>query len=83
MKQETLEKVAERLYPINFIIDYDTNKEERDIWLNGAIWQKQRSYSKEEVLELIQFLAEKEDFKKHSSMSIFIAEDYLNEFKNK
>lgn len=45
--------------------------------------KQQRGYSEEEVLELIQFLAEKEDFKEHSSMSIFIAKDYLNQFKNK
>ncbi len=47
------------------------------------IEKQQRGYSEEEVLELIQFLAEKEDFKEHSSMSIFIAKDYLNQFKNK
>jgi hypothetical protein len=45
--------------------------------------KQQKGYSEEEVLELIQFLAEKEDFKEHSSMSIFIAKDYLNQFKNK
>lgn len=37
----------------------------------------------EQQLELIQFLSEKEDFKEYSSMSIFIAEDFLNQFKNK
>jgi hypothetical protein len=45
--------------------------------------KQQQGYSEEEVLELIQFLAEKEDFKEHFSMSIFIAKDYLNQFKNK
>jgi hypothetical protein len=51
--KETLEEAAERLYPINFTIDYDTNKEERDIWLNGAKWQAERMYSEEEVIKLL------------------------------
>lgn len=42
-----------------------------------------KEMEKEQQLELIQFLSEKEDFKEHSSMSVFIAEDYLNQFKNK
>ena len=42
-----------------------------------------KEMEKEQQLELIQFLADREDFKEHSSMSIFIAEDYLNQFKNK
>jgi hypothetical protein len=45
--------------------------------------KQQQGYSKEEVLELIQFLAEREDFEGHHPMSIFIAQDFLNEFKNK
>ncbi len=45
--------------------------------------KQQKGCSEKEVLELIQFLAEKKDFKEHSSMSIFIAKDYLNQFKNK
>jgi hypothetical protein len=49
----------------------------------GCFTIKERSYSEEKVLELIQFLAEREDFKEYSSMSIFIAEDFLNQFKNK
>ena len=42
-----------------------------------------KEMEKEQQLELIQFLAERKDFKEHFSMSIFIAEDYLNQFKNK
>ena len=42
-----------------------------------------KEMEKEQQLELIQFLSEKEDFKENSSISIFIAEDYLNQFKNK
>ena len=49
MSKETLEEAAERLYPINFSIDYDKNKEERDIWLEGAKWQEERSYNEEDL----------------------------------
>lgn len=42
-----------------------------------------KEMEKQQQLELIQFLAEREDFKEHSSMSIFIAQDFLNQFKNK
>jgi hypothetical protein len=52
-------------------------------FIDGAKWQQEKSYSEEEVLELIQFLSDKEDFKENSLISIFIAEDFLNQFKNK
>lgn len=51
-KQETLEEAALKLYPIDFIVDHDINKEDRDIWLKGAKWQKEQDknkYSEEEV----------------------------------
>ena len=47
------------------------------------IEKEQQGYSEEEVLELIQFLAEREDFEGYHPMSIFIAQDFLNEFKKK
>ena len=47
------------------------------------IEKEQQDYNEQQVLELIQFLAEKEDFKDYSSISIFTAEDFLNKFKNK
>ena len=50
MKQETLEEVAERLYPIILEDDgWDKNKQYRDEWIEGAKWQAERSYSDEEV----------------------------------
>lgn len=42
-----------------------------------------KEMEKQQQLELIQFLSDKEDFKENSSISIFIAEDFLNQFKNK
>jgi hypothetical protein len=41
-KQETLEEIAERLYPIILEDDgWDKNKQYRDEWINGAKWQQE------------------------------------------
>jgi hypothetical protein len=57
-KQETLEEAAKRLYPRLINDPYnpmeDDNKENRDIWIEGAKWQSERMYSEEEVLELLE-----------------------------
>jgi hypothetical protein len=45
MKQETLEEFAERLCP-NKQVEYD-------MIIEGAKWQAERSYSEEEVLEIL------------------------------
>jgi hypothetical protein len=51
---ETLEEVAERLYPIILEDDgWDKNKQYRDEWIDGAKWQQERSYNEEEVIEII------------------------------
>ena len=44
-KQETLEEAAERLFP-------DSNIQKR-IFIKGSKYQQERSYSKEEVLEIL------------------------------
>ena len=54
-KQETLEEAAERLYPTdcsNWSIKVPLD--ERKSFVEGAKWQQERSYSEEEVLELLQ-----------------------------
>jgi hypothetical protein len=53
-KQETLEEVAERLFP--FTKDDSENRIitiKRLFWIAGAKWQAERSYSEEEVGELV------------------------------
>jgi hypothetical protein len=57
-KQETIEETALRLFP-KFISDpynpsEDLNKEERNIWIEGAKYQAKRSYSEEEVRKLLE-----------------------------
>ena len=44
-----MKEAAERLYPINIVVDYDTNEDIRNIWIEGAKWQQERSYSKEDL----------------------------------
>ena len=83
MKQTAVELLEEKL---NEIKSSSTD-------MNGTIkfletefkelFKQSKEMEKKEQLELIQFLSEKEDFKENSSISIFIAEDYLNQFKNK
>ena len=83
MKQTAVELLEEKL---NEIKSSSTD-------MNGTIkfletefkelFKQAKEMEKKEQLELIQFLSEKEDFKENSSISIFIAEDYLNQFKNK
>jgi len=42
--QGTLEEAAEKLYPINFVLDYDTNEDIRNIWIEGAKSDAARDY---------------------------------------
>ena len=51
-KQETLEEVAERLYPLE-IWTPEQALIRRLVFVNGAKWQQERSYSEEEVENLI------------------------------
>jgi len=53
MEQETIEEAAKRIYPINIVVDYDTNEDIRNIWIEGAKWQAERMYSEEEVYKLL------------------------------
>ena len=75
MKQTAVEWLVEQ-------IKKDSNLRLRGFDIDG-IGKQAKEMEKEQQLELIQFLADREDFKEHSSMSIFIAEDFLNQFKNK
>jgi hypothetical protein len=60
----------------NYVIEMPTH-------ILTELEEQAKEMEKQQQLELIQFLADREDFKENSSISIFIAEDYLNQFKNK
>ena len=60
-KQDTLEEIAERLYPENIIklgntTSYDASSIRRKDFTEGAKWQQEKSYSDEEVDVLISLL---------------------------
>ena len=42
MNKEILEEAAIRLYPIDIVVDYDTNEDIRNIWIEGAKWQQEQ-----------------------------------------
>ncbi len=65
-KQETLEEAALRLYPKYSSDPYnpteDVLEEERSIFIAGAKWQQERSYSETEVLQLLLKLQQTESY---------------------
>ena len=81
-KQETLEEVAERLYPTtihSFTDDgFDLSEINRLIFIEGAKWQQERMYSEE--IDLINWLQQSLTAKKFYSTD---AEDLLEQFKKK
>ena len=61
MIQETLEEAAERIYPNEGYKDEaycDLGEMSRELWLEGAKWQAEKSYSEEEVREIIKLSCE-------------------------
>jgi hypothetical protein len=49
MKQETLEEVASRLYPLRNTFLERFKDLEQKIFIEGAKWQQQNSYNEEDV----------------------------------
>ena len=54
MKQETLEEAAKRLYPLRNTFLERFKDLEQKIFMEGAKWQQEISYSEEEVIALLQ-----------------------------
>ena len=82
-EQETLEEVAERIYPDNGFEDdlyCDEGKIFRESWLAGAKWQQERSYSEEEVIKFGQWLSE---FNNLDNETEYVIKELLEQFKNK
>jgi len=89
MNKETLEEAALRLYPRLINDPYnpkeDDNEEYRDIWISGAKWQKERSYSEEDLISFAHFYFQ-EEFNSNmqtskSTKDIFT--EWFEQFKNK
>jgi hypothetical protein len=85
MKQETLEEVAKNFIP-------KSNKWTiKDIFIDGANWMQERSYSEEDMVKFVSFVGKnyikakgfyymKGDFEKKHKVSIH---QILEQFKNK
>jgi hypothetical protein len=56
MKQETLEEAAKRLYPLRNTFLERFKDLEQKIFIEGAKWQQERSYSEEEVIAFGEFI---------------------------
>jgi len=70
--KETLEEVAFRLYPEEW------NWREKGIFKQGAKWQQERSYSEEEILNIL--YKHTEDMLAGKKVTL---EQWFNEFKKK
>ncbi len=83
-KQETLEEVAERIYPTTFVAIFtqrdkvDKNKERRKIWIEGAKWQQERMF--ELVEEYNQMLVDPNVHEDHKEKSF---KEWFKQFKKK
>jgi hypothetical protein len=76
-KQETLEEAAERLYPH---CGNALREMAKETFINGAKWEKERSYSEEEVIKFGQWLSE---FNNLDNETEYVIKELLRRFKNK
>jgi hypothetical protein len=82
MKQETLEDAAARLYPTdctNWSIKIPLD--ERKAFIEGAKWQQERSYSEEEVLELLEKIQQQVAIDYNDEF--LFAKEWFEQFKKK
>ena len=82
MKKETLEEIAERLYPTDYGIKSKDiiNIIKQDTFIKGAKWSQERSYSEEEVLNII------DNYNETFKVDLILREDFnqwFDQFKNK
>ena len=93
MKQETLEEVAERIYR-----EYPTNPIDKPQWhynrdincfrkrkafIAGAKWQQERSYSEEEVKEMVYHMVGGLAQANNMTFNGAILDELFNKLKNK
>ena len=85
MAQETFEEVAERLYPIietNDYMDwYDKNYDIRNSFIAGYKLAQERSYSEEEVLELLEKIQQQVAIDYNDEF--LFAKEWFEQFKKK
>jgi hypothetical protein len=77
-KQETLEEAAKRLYPLRNTFLERFKDLEQKIFIEGAKWQKERSYSEEDMIAFGEFI-----FKHTLLTHIKGVKSLFEQFKNK
>jgi hypothetical protein len=80
--KETIEEVALRSYPDKGYEDEvycDIGEYNRELFIEGAKWQQERSYSEEEVLDI---LRKSHSIEQTSKMDSWITK-WFNQFKKK
>jgi len=82
-ERETIEEVAEKVYPINMMYGGDNNAIARSIFIAGAKWQQERSYSEEEVLNFTQTMLMQYKFGNTNIEQMDLLRETFQLFKNK
>ena len=80
-KQETLEEVALKLYPIILEDGWDKNKQYRDEWINGAKWQYE--IIRNDAINFAKWLDENAQQREYYPMRSMSIEQLFEQFKNK
>ena len=84
MEKETIEEAAKRIYPINILVDYDTNEDIRNIWIEGAKWQAERMYSEEDLREAFRQGQDNMDYSEiYGWDSKLTEQEWFEQFKKK
>jgi hypothetical protein len=81
--EETLEEVAERLYPDRLTFMEQYRKIEQMSFIAGAKYQAERMYSEEDLIAFMQYIVSNKDLGNTSSVSETTAKYYLEQFKKK
>ena len=74
MRKETIEEVANKYVP------QSKKWTIRDIFIDGAKWQQERSYSEEEVLTI---LHKRDMYKWEEHLEVLSLNEWFEQFKNK
>ena len=83
MKQETPEEAAERIYPmVSNEYLWHVPIETRKIFIEGAKWQQERSYSEEDLKEGYEFAIENVQFGRNGYEWVTF-EEWFKQFKKK
>ena len=79
MKKETIKEAAERIYTTELVMDVDISKDLQLAFINGVKWNQERSYSEEEVVNILMKVYE--DIGKRKIPNPVVLAEWFNKFK--